>query len=92
MLASESLHTYYLANSRTLHSVEAIGPTAVSGWKRYVNGEPFARARNIVLIGDSGSQIYGSSAKSCHSIASDLVSHAGYANVHDLTEIEAHPR
>ena len=27
---------YIMANCRTLHSVEVIGPTAVSGWKRYV--------------------------------------------------------
>ena len=29
---------YYMANCRVLHSVDVPGPTAVSGWKRYVAG------------------------------------------------------
>ena len=32
---------YYLANCRTLHTVDASGPTAVAGWKCFVAGEPF---------------------------------------------------
>ena len=27
--------SYYLVHCRTLHDVEASGPTAVSGWKRF---------------------------------------------------------
>ena len=52
---------YYMASCRTLHSVEVLGPTAVSGWKRYVSGQPFVQARNILLTGESGTAIYGSS-------------------------------
>ena len=51
------LAKYFLANCRTLHSVEASGPSAVAGWKKYFTGEQFVRSRNIVLIGDSGSHI-----------------------------------
>ena len=73
---------YYMANCRTLHSVEVPGPTAVSGWKRYVSGQ----------IGDSGKEVYGKGGKSHHSIASDLRQHCGYSNMHNLTEVGAHPR
>ena len=45
---------YYMANCRVLHSVDVPGPTAVSGWKRYVNGQPFVISRNIIIVGDSG--------------------------------------
>ena len=84
--------SYYLSNCRTLRIVEASGPTAVSGWRRYVDGEPFVRARNISLIGDSGAHIYGSSGQSHQSVLSSLVSHSRYAKAHDLTYIGAHPR
>ena len=42
---------YYLANCRTLHSMEASGPTVAAGWQKYVTGEPFVRPRSILLIG-----------------------------------------
>ncbi len=45
---------YYMANCRVLHSVDVPGPTAVSGWKRYVNGQPFVNSRNTIIVGDSG--------------------------------------
>ena len=54
---------YYMANCHVLHSVDVRGPTAVSGWKRYVSGQPFVQSRNILIIGDSGTEIYGSSGK-----------------------------
>ncbi len=82
---------YYMAICRTLHSVEVPGPTAVSGWKRYVSGQPYVQSRNILLIGDSGTEIYGESGKSHHSIVSDLRQHCGYSNIHNLTEVGAHP-
>ena len=45
----------------------------------------------MVLMGDSGSHIYTSSGKNHHSVAQDMREQAGYSNVHDLTEIDAHP-
>lgn len=57
-----------------------------------VNGEHFVRARNIVIIGDFGSYIYGLSDKSHHSIVTAVLTHADYANAHGLTEIGDHPR
>jgi hypothetical protein len=76
---------YYMANCRTLHSEEVTGPTAVSGWKRYVSSQPFVQSRNILIIMDSGTEINGKSGKSHHSIVSDLRQHCGYANIHTLT-------
>ena len=83
---------YYIANCRVLHSVDVPGPTAVSGWKRYVNGQPFVTSRNIIIVGDSGTEIYGSSGNSHHYIVADLRSQCGYPNIHNLTEVGAHPR
>ncbi len=86
------LASYYLAICRTLHSVDVGGPTAVSGWKRFVNGEPYIHTRIIILIGDSWAFIYGSGAQpKRHIVAKDLVSHAGYAKGHDLNVFGAHP-
>ena len=42
-------------------------------------------------MGDSGCHVYSSTGKKHHSIVSDLRSSAGYPNIHDLTEIGAHP-
>ena len=53
---------YYMANCSTLQSEEVPGPTAVSGWKRYVSGQPYVQSRNIIIVGDSGTEIYGKSA------------------------------
>ena len=81
-----------MANCRTLHSVADLGPTAVSGWKRCVSGQPSVQSRNTPLIEDSGTEIYGKSGKSHHSIVSDLRQHCGCSNIHNLTEVGAHPR
>ena len=81
-----------MATRRALHSVDVPGPTAVSGWKRYVSGQPYVQSRNILLIGDSGTEIYGKSGKSYDSIVSDVRQHCGYFNIHNLTEVGAHPR
>jgi hypothetical protein len=83
---------YYMANCRTLHSEEVLGPTAVSGWERYVSGQPYVQSRNTLIVGDSGTEIYRQSGKSHHSIVTDLRQHCGYANIHNLTEVGAHPR
>jgi hypothetical protein len=83
---------YYMATCRVLHSVDVQGPTADSGWKRYVAGQPFVVSRNIINVGDSGTEICGSSGKSHHSIVADLRTHCGYPNIHNLTEVGAHPR
>ena len=83
---------YYMANCRTLHSEEVLGPTAVSGWKRYVSGQPYVQSRNILIVGDSGTEIYSKSGQSHHSIATDLRQHCGYSNIHNLTEVCTHPR
>ena len=82
---------YYLSNCRSLHSMDVLGPTVVSGWRQFVTGEPFLRNKNIILIGDSGRYIYSTNGKKHHSIVSDLRKSAGYPNVHDLTESGAHP-
>ena len=58
---------------------------------KFVTGERFVRNKNLVLIGESGSHIYSSNGKKRHSAAQDEKEFAGYANVHDLTEIGAHP-
>ena len=71
--------------------MEASGPTAVAGWKKYVTGEPFVRSRSMLLIGDSGSHIYGSGGTR-HSVSRGLDSHVGYPRVHGLTEVGGHPR
>jgi hypothetical protein len=60
--------------------------------KRYVAGQPFVVSRNITIVGDSGTEVYGSSGKSHHSIVADLRTHCGYPNIHNLTEVGAHPR
>ena len=83
---------YYMANCRVLHSVDVPGPTAVSGWKHFVTGQPFVVSRNIIIVGYSGTEVYGSSGKSHHSIVVDLRTHCGYPNIHNLTEVGAHPR
>ena len=57
---------YYMANCRTFHSEEVPGPTAVSGWKRYVSGQPYVQLRKILIVGDSGTEIYSKSGKSHH--------------------------
>ena len=54
---------YYMANCRALHSVDVPGPTAVPGWKRYVSGQLFVQSRHILIIGESGTDIYRSSGK-----------------------------
>ena len=77
---------------RVLHSAEGPGPTVVSVWKRYITGQPFVVSRNIIVVGDSGTEVYGSSGKSHHLIVSDLRTHCGYPNIHNLTEVGAHPR
>ena len=82
---------YYLSNCRSLHAVEVQSPTAVSGWTQFVTGEPYVRNKNRILMGDSGSNIYSSNGKKHHSIAQDQRDIAGFANIHDLTEIGAHP-
>jgi hypothetical protein len=41
--------------------VDVPGPTAVSGWKGYASGQPYVQSRNMLLIGYSGAEIYGSS-------------------------------
>ena len=82
---------YYLSNCRALHSMDVQGPTVVSGWRQFVTGEPFIRNKNIVVMGDSGCHMYSSIGKRHHSIVSDLRASAGYPNIHDLTEVGAHP-
>ena len=54
---------YYMAKCRTLRTVDAPSPTAVVGRKRYVTGEPYVRAKNILIIGDSGCHIYSAVGK-----------------------------
>ena len=83
---------YYMAICRTLHKEAVSGPTAVAGWKRYVSGQPSVQSRNILIVGDSGAEVYSKTAKSHHSIASGLGEHCGYANIHNLTQVGAHPR
>jgi hypothetical protein len=73
-------YDYYMASCRVLHSVDVPGPTVVSGWKRYIMGQPLVVSRNIIIVGDSGTEVYGSSGKSHHSIVSDLRTHCGYPN------------
>ena len=46
----------------------------------------------MLLIGESGSHVYGSSGKSRHSIVQDLINVSGFANMHDLIQVAAHPR
>ena len=82
---------FYLSNCRSLHSMDVQGPTAVSGWRQFVTGEPFIRNKNIVAMGDSGCHVYSSTGKKHHSIVADLRASAGYPNIHDLTEVGAHP-
>ena len=48
---------YYMANCRALHLIDVPGPTAVSGWKRSVSGQPYVHSVNILRSGDSGSDI-----------------------------------
>ena len=83
---------YYMAICRTLHSEEVPGPTAVSGWKRHVSGQPYVQSRNILIVVDSCTEIYPKSGKSHHSIVTDLRQHCGYSNIQNLTEVGAHPR
>ena len=84
--------SYYLANCLTLRNVEVSGPIVVSGRKRFVSGEPYVRARNIIIVGDTGAHIDSNRGQYHHSVAKDLVSHSGHANVHDLSEVGAQPR
>ena len=42
---------YYLSNCRSLRSMDVLGPTAVSGWRQFVMGEPFLRNRKHGLDG-----------------------------------------
>ena len=42
------------------------------------------------MMGDSGAHIYSSNGKKHQAVVSDLRGHAGYPNIHDLTEIGAH--
>ena len=83
---------YYMANCRTLHSEEVLGPTTVSGRKRYVSGQPYVQSRNILIVGDSGTEVYSKKWKVTSYIATDLRQHCGHANIHNLTEVGAHPR
>ena len=52
----------------------------------------FCVSRNIIIVGDSGTEVYGGSGQSHHSIVADLRQHCGYPNIHNLTEVGAHPR
>ena len=63
---------YHLSNCRSLHSMDVLGPTVVSGWRQFVTGEPFIRNKSIVVMGDSGCHVYSSTGKKHHSIVSDL--------------------
>ena len=69
---------YYLSNCRSLHSMDVLGPTVVSGWRQFVTGEPFVRNKSIAIMGDSGCHIYSTSGNKHHSIVSDLRSSVGY--------------
>ena len=82
---------YFLANCRALHSREVTGPTAVAGWKSYVSGEPMIRCKNIIVVGDSGTRFYPANGKKPKSLVEEMCEHSGYPNMHDLTEIGAHP-
>ena len=57
---------HYFTNCRTLRTEDVSGPTAVSGWKRYVSGQPYVQSRSILVIGDSGTEVYSKSGKSHH--------------------------
>ena len=50
------------------------------------------QSRNILIAEDSGTEIYPKGGKSHHSIVTDLRQHCGYSNIHNLTEVCAHPR
>ena len=63
----------------------------LAGWRKFVTGEPYVRAKSMLILGDSGAHIYSPSGKKHHSVVSDLRSHAGDPNIHDLTEMGAHP-
>ena len=57
-LNSVPLARYYLSNCRSLHSMDVLGPTVVSGWRQFVTGDPFIRNKTIVVMGDSGCHVY----------------------------------
>ena len=82
---------HYMSNCRVFHGMVSDGPAVVSGRRKIVTGEPYVRSKHIIMLGDSGAHGYSANGNKHHSIVSDLRSHAGYPNMHDLTEIGAHP-
>ena len=82
---------HYLANCRVLHGLEAYGPTTVAGRRKFDTGEPYARAKNNLILGDSGAHIYSPTGKKHHSVVKGIRTHAGSPNIHDFTEIGGPP-
>ncbi|MFM7981736.1 MAG: hypothetical protein ACKPKO_20700 [Candidatus Fonsibacter sp.] len=93
LVATTPSSKYYLASCRVLHSREVTGTTMFTGWRQFVTGEPMIRNKNIVVLGDSGSRFCPLSGKhkSAKCLGDALRSFAGHPNIHDLTEVGAHP-